>query len=138
MVRLQKQVATTFYNISVELVRLETLIHVHPLIREMFPRELKQNVPREERISYFFQSFEKLSKDQEILEIVKGYKIPLLRTQVQEKIPLNPPLKKSEISSGKRDQRNVGEGSNKESLATQRDVGYRPVTILKSLNRFVP
>ena len=138
MVRLQKQVATTFYNISVELVPLETLIHVHPLIREMFPRELKQNVPREERISYFFQSFEKLSKDQEILEIVKGYKIPLLRTQVQEKIPLNPPLKKSEISSGKRDQRNVGEGSNKESLATQRDVGYRPVTILKSLNRFVP
>ena len=138
MVRLQKQVATTFYNISVELVPLETLIHVHPLIRKMFPRELKQNVPREERISYFFQSFEKLSKDQEILEIVKGYKIPLLRTQVQEKIPLNPPLKKSEISSGKRDQRNVGEGSNKESLATQRDVGYRPVTILKSLNRFVP
>ena len=138
MVRLQKQVATTFYNISVELVPLETLIHVHPLIREMFPRELKQNVPREEIISYFFQSFEKLSKDQEILEIVKGYKIPLLRTQVQEKIPLNPPLKKSEISSGKRDQRNVGEGSNKESLATQRDVGYRPVTILKSLNRFVP
>ena len=138
MVRLQKQVATTFYNISVELVPLETLIHVHPLIREMFPRELKQNVPREERISYFFQSFEKLSKDQEILEIVKGYKIPLLRTQVQEKIPLNPPLKKSEISSGKRDQRNVGEGSNKESLATQRDVGYRPVTILKSHNQFVP
>ena len=138
MVRLQKQVATTFYNISVELVPLETLIHVHPLIREMFPRELKQNVPREERISYFFQSFEKLSKDQEILEIVKGYKIPLLRTQVQEKIPLNPPLKKSEISSGKRDQRNVGEGSNKESLATQRDVGYRPVTILKSLILFVP
>ena len=138
MVRLQKQVATTFYNISVELVPLETLIHVHPLIREMFARELKQNVPREERISYFFQSFEKLSKDQEILEIVKGYKIPLLRTQVQEKVPLNPPLKKSEISSGKRDQRNVGEGSNKESLATQRDVGYRPVTILKSLNRFVP
>ena len=138
MVRLQKQVATTFYNISVELVPLETLIHVHPLVREMFPRELKQNVPREERISYFFQSFEKLSKDQEILEIVKGYKIPLLRTQVQEKISLNPPLNKSEISSGKRDQRNVGEGSNKESLATQRDVGYRPVTILKSLNRFVP
>ena len=138
MVRLQKQVATTFYNISVELVPLETLIHVHPLVREMFPRELKQNVPREERISYFFQSCEKLSKDQEILEIVKGYKIPLLRTQVQEKIPLNPPLKKSEISSGKRDQRNVGEGSNKESLATQRDVGYRPATILKSLNRFVP
>ena len=30
------------------------------------------------------------------------------------------PKRKSEISSGKRDQRNVGKGSNKESLATQR------------------
>ena len=138
MVRLQKQVATTFCNISVELVPLEKLIHVHPLVRELFSQELKQNVPLGERISHFFQSCEKLTKYLEILEIVKGYKIPLLRTQVQEKIPLNPPLKKSEISSGKRDQRNVGEGSNKESLATQRDVGYRPVTILKSLNRFVP
>ena len=45
MVRLQKQVATTFWNISVELVPLENLIHVHPLVKIMVPEELKQNVP---------------------------------------------------------------------------------------------
>ena len=45
MVRLQKQVATTFWIISVELVPLENLIHVHPLVKIMVPEELKQNVP---------------------------------------------------------------------------------------------
>ena len=96
MVGLQKQVATTFCNISVELVPLEKLEHVHPLVKEMFPEELKQNVHLGGRISHFVQSWEKLSKDHEILEIVKGYKIPLLRTPVQEKIPLNTPLKENQ------------------------------------------
>ena len=45
MVRLQKQVATTFCNISVELFPPEKLEHVHPLVKEMFQGELKQNVP---------------------------------------------------------------------------------------------
>ena len=92
MVRLQKQVTTTFCNISVKLVPPEKLENVHPLVKETFPEELKQNVPLGVRISHFEQSWKKLTKDQEILEIVKGYKIPLLRTPVQEKIPLNKPL----------------------------------------------
>ena len=41
MVRLQKQVATTFCNISVELVPLEKLEDVHPLVKELLPEELK-------------------------------------------------------------------------------------------------
>ena len=72
MVRLKKQVATTFCNISVELVPLEKLEHVHPLLKKMFPEELNQNVPLGGRISHFAQSWEKLTKDQEILEIVKA------------------------------------------------------------------
>ena len=79
MVRLQKQFTTIFCNISVELVTLEKLEHVHPLVKEMFPEELKQNVPLGGRISHFEQSWEKLTKDQEILEMMKGYKIPLVR-----------------------------------------------------------
>ena len=94
MVRLQKQIETTFCNVSVELVPLKILEQVHPLVKEMYPGELKQNVPLGGRISYFVLSWEKLTKDQEILEIVKGYKIPLLKTLVQENIPLNIPLKK--------------------------------------------
>ena len=65
MVRLQKQVATTFCNISVELVPLEKLENVHPLVKEMFPEELKQNAPLGGRISHFVQSWEKLTKDRE-------------------------------------------------------------------------
>ena len=38
----------------------------------MFPEELKQNIPLGGRISHLVQSQEKLTKDQEILEIVKG------------------------------------------------------------------
>ena len=96
MIRLKKQVATTFCNISVKLVPLEKLENVHPLVKEMFPEELKQNVPLGGRISNFVQSWEKLTKDQGILEIAKGYKIPLLRTPVQAKICLNTPPKENQ------------------------------------------
>ena len=50
----------------------------------MFPEELKQNVTRGGMICHLVQSWEKLTKDQEILERVKVFKIPLLRTPDQE------------------------------------------------------
>ena len=53
MERLQKQVEITFCYISVQLVPLEKLEHVHPLVKEMFSEELKQNVPLGGRISHF-------------------------------------------------------------------------------------
>ena len=52
MVRLQKQVATTIYNISVEIVPQEKLEHVHPLVKEMFLEELKQNISLGGRINF--------------------------------------------------------------------------------------
>ena len=92
----QKEMATAFCNISVELVPIEKITHVYPLVKEMFPEELKENVPLGGRISHFVQFYEKLTQDHEILEIVKGYKIPLLRTPIQEKVPLNTPLNKNQ------------------------------------------
>ena len=53
MVRLQKQIETTFCNVSVELVPLKILEQVQPLVKEMYPGELKQNVPLGGRISHF-------------------------------------------------------------------------------------
>ena len=156
MVRLQKQVATTFCNISVKLVPLEKLEHVHPLVKEMFPEELKQNIPLGGRISHFVQSWEKLTKDQEILEIVKGYKIPLLRTPVQEKVPLNTPLKENqkflveeeikemlEKEAIKKVSQHKGQHAQHQFLTNlflvrKKDGGYRPVINLKTLNQFVP
>ena len=86
---------------------------------------------------------------------MEGYKFPLLRTPVQKKIPLNTPLKENQNFLVERNQRNVGEGSNKENLATQRSACsksiseqsfsckekkmgvYRAVINLKTLNPFV-
>ena len=85
MERLQKQVEITFCYISVQLVPLEKLEHVHPMVKEMFSEELKQNVPLGGRIFHFVQSWEKHTKDQENLEIENRYKISLLRTPAQEK-----------------------------------------------------
>ena len=85
------------------------------------PEGIKTKCSSRRKIFHFVQSGEKLTKYQEILEIVKVYKIPLLRTPIPEKLPLNTPLKENQkFLVEKRDQRNVGEGSNKENLATKR------------------
>ena len=65
MIRLQNREKTTFCKISVELVSLQKLEHAHPLVKEMFPEQLKQNVSLGRRISHFVQSWKKLTKDQE-------------------------------------------------------------------------
>ena len=122
----------------------------------MFLEELKQNVPLGGSISHFVQSWEKLTKDQEILKIVKGYNIPLLRIPVQEKTPLNTPLKENqkflaekEIKemlekrvikkvSQHKDQYAQNQFLSNLFLVRKKDGSYRPVTNLKTLNQFVP
>ena len=99
----------------------------------MFPEELKQNVPPGGRISHFVQSWEKLTKVEEILEIVKGYKIPLLRTPVKDtspgKNPLNKPLKENQKFVVEKEMKEIfGDGSNKESLATQRSACSKSIS----------
>ena len=77
----------------------------------MFSEELKQNVSLRGRISHFVQSWEKLTKDQENWEIENRYT----------------PQRKSEIYCEKRDQRNVGEESNK-SLATEKSAFSKSIS----------
>ena len=111
MESLQKQAAITFCYISVQLVPLEKLEHVHPLVKSMFSEELKQNVSLRGRISHFVQSWEKLTKDQENWEIENRYT----------------PQRKSEIYCEKRDQRNVAEESNK-SLTTEKSAFSKSIS----------
>ena len=85
---------------------------------------------------------------------MKGYKIPFSRHQSRKNSSEYTPKWKAEIPSGKKDQRNVGEESNRGSLATQdqhaqnqpqgnpflvkkRDWGYRSILNLKTLNQFM-
>ena len=155
MERLQKQVAITFCYISVQLVPLEKLEHVQPLVKEMFTEELKQNVPLRGRISHFVQSWEKLTKDQENLEIENRYKISLLRTPAQEKISLNTPLKENQKFLVEKEMKEMlKNGAIKVSLQNDQlsqnqflsnlfavkknGCGYQRVTNLKTLNQFVP
>ena len=71
----------------------------------------------EERISHFVQPWEKLTKDQEILEIVQNSLVK--NTSPGKNISESTPKRKSEISIGERDYRNVGE-RNKASLSAHR------------------
>ena len=45
------------------------------------------NVPLAERIPYFKTDWEKITHDQEILSIVKGYEMPFVNPPFQEKVP---------------------------------------------------
>ena len=64
MVRLQKHVANSFRNISVEVVPTEKLENCHPLARERFAEELTKIVSLGRRIFYFLLSWQRLTKDQ--------------------------------------------------------------------------
>ena len=65
---------------------LPTLKHVHPLIKHMFQTNVP-DMPFAGRIKHFLPNWQKLSSDQVILNIVKGWEIPLLEEPVQLKEP---------------------------------------------------
>lgn len=129
------------------------LVPLYPLVKEMFPEELKQDDPLGGRISHFVQSWKNITKDQVILEIVKGFKISLLRTPVQEEILLNITLKKTPkflVEKGLKEILKKGTIKNNKDqhaqnqflrnffLVGKNDDGNRPVVNLKSLSQFVP
>ena len=76
MVGLPKNLANCFCNISVEVVSTEKLEHCHTLVDEKF---------WEEKLPIFYYIGGNFQKIREILEIMKRYKMPLIRTPVQEK-----------------------------------------------------
>ena len=109
----------------------------------------KGNVPRRIKIKCS-------SRRKEILEIVKGHKIPFLRTPAQEKIYLNMPLKGNQKSLVEKEIRKMLEmgtikkvSQHKDQhaqnqflsilfLVRKKDEGSHPVMNLKTLNQFVP
>ena len=87
----------------------------------MLLEELKQNVPPWGWIPHFVQSCEKLTKNQKVLQILKKYKNPFVKaTSLGKNSSKYTPKERLGIPSRKRDQGNVGERSNTESLSTPR------------------
>ena len=46
------------------------------------------NVPLAGRLKFFLPAWETLTKDSQVLGVVTGYKIPLLNTPIQKKLPI--------------------------------------------------
>ena len=61
----------------VPLIKIATVENVHPIIRKLFTKSIP-NGQLAGRLAYFIAAWEKLTQDQEIPSIVKGYKIPFV------------------------------------------------------------
>ena len=71
---------------------------VHPLVRALFPKNPIPEVPLVWRLKFFYSNCAKLTRDPNILNIVKGFEVPFLKNPVQVKSP-NPPILNQEQSS---------------------------------------
>ena len=68
------------------LIPKEFVTNVHPLVKNLFTIEIP-NLQLAGRLAHFSKHWEKLTQDQEILSVVKGYVIPFLKVPVQRNIP---------------------------------------------------
>ena len=109
------------------------------------------NIPPAGRISHFLVNWQKLTLNQDILSVVKGYKIPFIKIPFQRKIPNFTKMNKKQIAlvdlelkemlkkgAIMRTQPARGEFLNNLFLVGKKDGGYRPVINLKMLNQFIP
>ena len=69
-----------------ELIPKDYLTNVHPLVKNLFTGKIP-NLQLAGRLAHFSKNWEKLTQDQEILSVVKGYVIPFLKVPVQRNIP---------------------------------------------------
>ena len=69
-----------------KLVPLASMTLIHLVVRKLFTEEIP-NVPLAGRLSQFVKQWEQITRDQEILSIVKGYQTPFTNLPVQEKPP---------------------------------------------------
>ena len=103
------------------------------------------------KVKAFLKAWEILTKDPEILEIVKGFKIPFLKNPTQERVPqtshmgheqadlihvkIENMLKKGAIHQT---EHQVGEFLSNIFFVGKKDEGNRPVVNLRYLNQFIP
>ena len=94
---IQKVVPVTSNLELVPLIKIATLEHVHSIIRKLFTKSIP-NVQLAGRLAYFIAAWEKITQDQEILSIVKGYEIAFVSLPFQEKIPNLTKMSKEQFS----------------------------------------
>ena len=153
---IQKEVPLTSNSELVPLIKIATLEHVHPIIRKLFTKTIP-NVPLAGGLAYFIAAWEKITRVQEILSIVKGYEIPFVSLLFQEKIPNLAKMSKKQFSLVEQEVLEIlekgaiqkvtraifeppkqGQFLSHLILVEEKDGGNRPVINLKNLSKFIP
>ena len=152
--RIEKENQAPLSNISYYIPQIVPSVNmgsVHPLVKKLFSKVKIPQVPLAGRLKCFKKSWEILTKDPKILEIIEGYCIPLLEKPVQRELPnvikmnqeqhelvnkeIKAMLEKGAISKVNHVE---GEFLSNVFLVGKKDGGNRPVINLKNLNQFVP
>ena len=142
------QMKTTFFKEIPTLVQREKLSYAHKLIKRLFSSVQLPNVPRAGRLKHFVRKWQFLTKDQSILEIVKGYQILFLSQPLQQGKFISTSkknlqwwrrLKKDAIEKVHMEKVSVKSQFVKNLfLVKKKDRGNRPVINLKNLNQYIP
>ena len=107
------QIETIFFKEIPTLVPREKLPYAHNLIKRFFPSGQLPNVQIVGRLKHFVKKWQFLTKDQSILEIVKGYQIPFLSQPLQQQLPREIHLNLKKNCSGGGDWKSLEKGCNR-------------------------
>ena len=149
------QMKTIFFKEIPTLVLREKLPYAHKLVKRLFSSGQLLNVQISGRIKHFVKKWQFLTKDQSILEIVKGYQIPFLSQPLQRQLPREIHLNLKEKSVGAEEIGNLSKNVAIEKnhmkkvsansqfvsnlfLVKKKDGGNRSVINLKNLNQYIP
>ena len=133
------------------LIPKESLTNVHPLVKNLFTGKIP-DLQLAGRLAHFSKIWEKLTQDQEILSVVKGYVIPFLKVPVQRNIPKQVTTSKTqELLINQEIMEMLDKGAIKKVkhhfpdqflsnilLVKKKDGGNRPCINLKALDKFIP
>ena len=126
---------------------------ISPVIKRLFSKEIitnALNIPPAGRISHFLVNWQKLTLNQDILSVVKGYKIPFIKIPFQRKIPNFTKMNKKQIALVDLELKEMlrkgaimrTQPAHVELLSNlflvKKGGGYRLVINLKMLNHFIP
>ena len=72
------------------IIPIEDLTNIHTWLKSLFFTRIVPHLPLAGRLKHFLEAWEILTKDPEILKIVKGFKIPFLTNPKHERVPQTP------------------------------------------------
>ena len=75
------------FNIFPPIILIEDLSNIHPCL---FSPRIVPSLLLAGRLNHFLEALEILTKDPEILELVKGFKISFLKNPTQKRVPQTP------------------------------------------------